>query len=87
MNNLPGIIWSGGEAAAINEFLNTPVAQKWMGILLTRKPKIDMSSTERAAITGAYAAGYESFFAEIAATRSSSIRPEAGLRSIDPTKD
>lgn len=84
---LPGIEWSPSEAAAVNDFLNTPVGRKWMGVLLTRKPKMDMSSTERAAISGAFAAGYEHFFAEIAATRFASSPETVGVRSIDPTKD
>jgi hypothetical protein len=83
----PGIEWTAGEAASVNEFLNTPVGQKWMGVLLTRKPKIDLSNTERAGITGAFVAGYESFFGEIAATRYTTIRDSAGMKGIDMTKD
>lgn len=83
----PGIEWTPGEAAAVNEFLNSPVGQKWLGILLTRKPKIDLSNTERAGITGAFAAGYESFFGEIGATRYTSVRDSAGVKGIDPTRD
>jgi hypothetical protein len=83
----PGIEWTGGEAASVNEFLNSPVGQKWLGVLLTRKPKIDLSNTERAGITGAFAAGYESFFGEIAATRYTSVRDAAGIKGIDMTKD
>jgi hypothetical protein len=83
----PGIEWTPGEAASVNEFLSSPVGMKWLGVLLTHKPKIDMSSTERAAITGAFAAGYESVFGEIAATRASSARDSASVRGIDPTRD
>jgi hypothetical protein len=83
----PGIAWQPGEAAAINEFLNSPVGQKWLDVLLTRKPKIDLSNTERAGITGAFAAGYESFFSEIAATRYTSVRDSAATKGIDPTRD
>jgi hypothetical protein len=83
----PGIPWSGAEAAAINEFLNSPLGRKWMGVLLTRKPSLDLAGTERAALTGAYSAGYEHFFAEIAATRVAGSQDSAGLKPIDMTKD
>lgn len=83
-----GIAWSPGEAAGVNEFLNSPVGRKWLGVLLTRKPRIDLSSTEKAALTGAFAAGYESIFTEIAATRVSQTPQEtASVQGIDPTKD
>jgi len=85
--NLPGIQWSGGEASAVNEFLNSPVGKKWLGILLSRKPRLDLSNTERAALSGAYAAGYEAFFSEIAATRVTIITEAAGLKGIDTTRD
>jgi hypothetical protein len=84
---LPGIEWSPSEAAAVNDFLNTPVGRKWMGVLLTRKPIIDMSNTERAALTGAYSHGYEHFFAEIASTRFAASGEIASVKSIDPTRD
>lgn len=83
-----GIAWTPSEAAAVNEFLNTLVGRKWLGVLLTRKPKTDLTTTEKAALTGAYAAGYESFFVEIAATRLAMAPPEsASVEGIDPTKD
>jgi hypothetical protein len=86
--NLPGISWSPSEAAAVNEFLNSPVGKKWLGILLSRKPKLDLSSTERAALSGAYAAGYEALiFYEIPATRASMIQESASIKAIDPTRD
>lgn len=84
----PGIPWSPSEAAAVNEFLGTAVGRKWLGVLLTRKPRIDLSNTERAALSGAFAAGYESIFAEIAATRvAQSHADTASVKGIDPTKD
>ncbi|HEX4716746.1 MAG TPA: hypothetical protein VH164_17650 [Ktedonobacteraceae bacterium] len=67
--------------------MNSPVGKRWLDILLTRKPKIDLSSTEKAGITGAYAAGYESIFGEIAATRYTSVRDNASVKGIDPTRD
>ena len=87
MQQPPGIPWSASEAASINEFLNTSVGRKWLGIMLSRKPRLDLSSTERAALSGAYAAGYEAFFGEIAATRVSMTHESASIKSIDPTKD
>jgi hypothetical protein len=83
----PGIPWSGAEAAAINDFLNSPLGRKWMGVLLTRKPGLDLAGTERAALTGAYSAGYEHFFAEIAATRVAGSQESASMKTIDPTRD
>ncbi len=83
----PGIPWSGAEAAAINEFLNSPLGRKWMGVLLTRKPQMDLATTERAALTGAYAAGYEHIFAEIASTRVATTQDSASMKGIDPTRD
>jgi hypothetical protein len=85
--NPPGIPWSGAEAAAINDFLNTPLGRKWMGVLLTRKPAIDLSTTERAALSGAFGAGYERIFAEIASTRVAANQDSASMKSIDVTKD
>lgn len=83
-----GIQWSPSEAAAVNEFLNTPVGRKWLGVLLTRKPKVDLNSTEKAALTGAFSAGYESIFSEIAATRvAQPLSESASVKGIDPTKD
>jgi hypothetical protein len=83
----PGVQWSPGEAAAVNEFLSTPLGQKWLGVLIMRKPRMDLSSTERAALSGAYIAGYESMFSEIAATRATTMPSDAGTQGIDPTKD
>jgi hypothetical protein len=84
---MPGLQWGPGEAAALNEFLSSPLGQKWLGVLITRKPRMDLSTTERAALSGAYIAGYESVFGEIAATRTSSMPDDSGLKPIDVTKD
>ena len=84
---MPGIPWSPGEAASVNEFLSTEVGRKWLGLLLTRKPRIDLSSTEKAAMTGAYAAGYESFFGEIAMSRVTPSRDDTGIKPIDVVRD
>ena len=88
MSGPPGIPWSPSEAASLNEFLNTPVGRKWLGVLLTRKPRIDLSSTEKAALSGAFAAGYESVFGEIAFTRVGQPPSDnPSVRAIDPTRD
>jgi hypothetical protein len=83
----PGFQWTPGESAAVNEFLNSPLGQKWLGVLITRKPRVDLSTTERAALSGAFIAGYESVFGEIAATRATVVPDNASIQGIDPTKD
>lgn len=88
--NVPGISWSASEAAGVNEFLNSPLGRKWLGVLLTRKPrmdKADLRTTETAALIGAFAAGYESFFAEIAATRVVQVEESPAAKPIDMTRD
>lgn len=87
--NLPAAMtWSPGEASTLNEFLNSPVGRKWLGLLLLRKPPTDLSSVERAAISAAYAAGYERIFGEIAATRTSLPEAESpSISAINPAKD
>lgn len=83
-----GTPWSPSEAATMNEFLNTPLGRKWIGVLTNRRPKIDTSSTERAALTGAVSAGYDLFLWEISGTRVTLPVPEsASAKGIDPTKD
>jgi hypothetical protein len=84
----PGIPWSPQEAAGVNEFLSSPLGTKWIGVLITRKPGLDLSSTERAALTGAFAAGYESVFGVIAGTRVALTgAPNVDRAPIDTTKD
>lgn len=85
--NIPGIQWTAGEASSVNDFLNSPVGRKWLGILMMRKPRMDLGNTERAALSGAFAAGYESFFGEIAATRASLPEDSAVAKSIDMVRD
>jgi hypothetical protein len=80
--------WSPSEAASINEFLNTPLGNKWLIKIMLRKPRLDLSSTERAALSGAFIAGYENVFAVIDEMR----RPHAPLQDasakpIDPERD
>jgi hypothetical protein len=88
MTTVPGIPWSPQEAAAINDFLNQPLGRKWLGILLSRKPRVDISTNERAALTGVFSAGYEHFFSEIAMTRVARTEEEpANIRSMDMVKD
>lgn len=82
--------WTPSDAAALNEFLNTPLGRKWLGILLAHKPRIDMESSEKAALSGAFIAGYEHLlFHEIGINRmaGSPKRDSAGKPGIDPEKD
>jgi hypothetical protein len=83
----PSNAWSPGEGAAVNEFLNTPVGRKWLWILASRKPRVDLSSLEKTAISGAYASGYEAVFNEISSTRSILSPEDPGVKPIDSTKD
>jgi hypothetical protein len=88
MNPPIGIPWSPSEAAAVNEFLNTPVGLKWLQILMLRKPRIDMGSTERAALSGTFAAGYESVFSVMLETRTTRAPAQnASAKAIDPERD
>ena len=84
---LPGSIWSPSEAASVNEFLNTSVGKKWLAVLMTRKPRLDLSSTERAAMTGAFAAGYEHMFNEIVSSRTVPPEDYSATKAIDMTRD
>jgi hypothetical protein len=86
----PPTSWSPGEAATINEFLNTPLGQKWIGVLMAQKPRLDPNkvSVEQAAITGAYIAGFEQVFLVIASTRIALKDKESASRpGIDPSRD
>lgn len=87
--NIPGIQWTPGEAASLNDFLNTPVGRKWLTLLMTRKPKVDFASTERAALTGAFAAGYEHLLLNEMGIYRNPIGPEpnASAKTIDMVKD
>ena len=85
--NMPGTPWSASESASVNEFLSSPLGKKWLGVLMSRKPRLDMLSTERAAMTGAYAAGYEQFYNEIVATRVGIEEDMSGAKPIDMTRD
>jgi hypothetical protein len=85
---VPGIPWTPSEASGVNEFLNTPLGRKWLGILLSRKPRLDMTSTDRAALSGAYIAGYEQVFNEMAASRTAIKDQESASKpGIDPSRD
>lgn len=88
--NPPGYQWSPGEAAALNEFLNSPVGKKFLTLLMLMKPQVDLSGgSERAALTGAFAAGYEHLLMKEMARYRSAVSPETNVsaKSIDPTKD
>ena len=87
--NLPANQWTPGEAASVNEFLNSPVGRRWLSLLLIRRPMVDISTTERAAVTGAFAAGYDHMlFGQIPASRVALPNQEQdSMRAIDPSKD
>jgi hypothetical protein len=85
---MPQYDWSPGEAAGVNEFLSTPLGQKWLGYLMFLKPPFDQASSDRAALSGAFRAGYEQCVGAIQYTR----RPAASgdvtsAKGIDPTRD
>lgn len=79
--------WTDSEASSVNQFLSTPVGTRWLAYLMTVKPSIDMKSTETAALTGAYVAGYEHFLSQIAATRITSNEDASSLKMIDMVRD
>jgi hypothetical protein len=80
--------WSAGESAALNEFLNTPLGQKWLTVLILSKPRMDLGTTERAALSGAYASGYEAAIGVIDQTRRTRAPEQnASAKSIDPERD
>lgn len=84
----PDLVWSPSDAAGVNQFLNTVIGRKWLGVLLNRKPRsvID-KGMEQAALSGAFVAGYEAFFLEIAATRVSLPVADVGTKAIDMSRD
>jgi hypothetical protein len=67
--------------------LNTPIGRKYLSVLATRRPKLDLSGTERAALSGAYSAGYDRALFEITAMRLSLPTDNASVRGIDPVRD
>jgi hypothetical protein len=83
----PGFSWSAGEATSVNQFLNSELGKKWLAILYARKPKVTLETTEKAGLSGAFAAGYESFFSEIGNTRITHTQESPSMKSIDPSKD
>lgn len=81
--------WTAGEAASVNEFLNTPLGVRWLQVLFALRPKdINRESAERAGLDGAFLAGYEKAWEEISNTRTTVREPEsASMPAIDATKD
>jgi hypothetical protein len=63
------------------------VGRKWLDVLGSGKPQIDILNSDRAALTGAYAAGYEKVFLEIARTRIALQPEETASKSMDMSKD
>lgn len=81
--------WTPGEAVSVNEFLNSKLGVRWLQVLFARRPKdINRDTAERAALDGAFLAGYEKAWEEISNTRVIRVEPDnASLKSLDPTKD
>jgi hypothetical protein len=81
--------WSPGEAASVNEFLNSKLGVRWLQVLFNRRPKdIDLNSTEKASLDGAFLAGYEKAWEEISNTRVIQVESDnASMKGIDPTRD
>jgi hypothetical protein len=87
--NIPrGYNWSPQESAAINEFLNTPLGKRWLDLLYFQRPRTVIDKgTEAAALSGAFAAGYESVFAQVALSRVAVQEEEPMTKTIDLVKD
>lgn len=84
----PDLVWTPSDAAGVNQFLNSNLGRKWLGVLLNRKPRsVVDKGMEQAALSGAFAAGYEIFFFEIAATRVSLPSADVGAKAIDMSRD
>lgn len=80
--------WSPGEAASVNEFLSSPLGNKWLGYLMFLKPPFDRSSTDAAALSGSFRAGYEQCLGAMQYTRQVQTSGDsASVKGIDPTKD
>ena len=79
--------WTPSDAVGVNEFLKTAVGKKWLEHLANAKPRIDTTSTEKAALSGAYAAGYEAVLSLIKVSRGSPAKEDFNLKPFDPTRD
>ena len=82
-------MWTASDSAGLNEFLNTKLGVKWISVLMTLKPKVDITAgTEKAGLSGAYVAGYEYLLNEIIPrTRAVPVEDTASRKPIDMTKD
>ena len=82
-------MWTASDSSAINDFLNTKQGVKWIATLMSLKPKVDISGgTEKAALSGAYVAGYEYLLNEIIPrTRAVTVEETASRKPIDMTRD
>jgi len=82
--------WTPSDAAGVNQFLNTPLGQKWLNFLHNYKPRITFESLktiEMAGMTGAYAAGYELCLLQIYTSCRVVEEPDVSAKPIDMTKD
>lgn len=82
-------MWTASDAAGLNEFLNTKLGVKWISVLMTLKPKVDiLGGVEKAGLSGAYVAGYEYLLNEmIPRTRAVVVQDTESRKPIDMTKD
>jgi hypothetical protein len=81
-------MWTASDAAAINDFLNSRQGIRWLATLMTMKPKVELKTTEAAALSGAYVAGYEHLLNEIIpATRAVRTEETVGIKPIDMVRD
>jgi len=80
--------WTPSDAAGVKQFLSTPLGTKWMMLLNSGKPRVDVAhGTETAALTGAYNAGYELCILRIYGTCTATEQVDYTARTADMTKD
>jgi len=82
--------WTPSDAAGVQQFLNTPLGQKWLGFLHSYKPRItvdSLKSIESAGMTGAYAAGYELCMLQIYTSCRVIEETDYSAKAVDMTKD
>lgn len=83
------MMWTASDAAGLNEFLNTKLGVKWIATLMTLKPKVDLTGTEKAALSGVYLAGYEYLLNDVIPRTRVSAPDDTNpsRKTIDMTKD
>jgi hypothetical protein len=82
--------WTPSDAAGVQQFLSTPLGQKWLGLLHNYKPRItadSLKSVEQAGITGAYSAGYELCMLQIYTSCRAIEQTDYSAKTADMTRD